>query len=301
MNLISILIALAVETFYKPVSDYRRYDWVLSIVEKIYNKLAPYRWRNGPWGVILITGLVVFSVWLIQAMLEGVTGFFSFLFGLLVLIYCLGPKDLLDDVHKFTQALDSGDTDALKKCAGEIIANDRVELEDSNPIELARQVKDAIVVTANVRVFGVIFWFMVLGPVGAVLFRLACLLERHPSINNEDFKASTDRLYEIMLWPSARLSVIVFALTGSFVDTIGNWRSASDFWQADSEELLISSANGAIRHEPNADYDDEAIDENDNGAQPNVEGINNMLALIKRTLIVWLAVLGLMTLTGWVL
>ncbi|MCW9023896.1 MAG: regulatory signaling modulator protein AmpE [Gammaproteobacteria bacterium] len=294
MNLISILIALAVETFYKPVSDFRRYDWVSTLVEKIYNKLASYRWRNGPMGVIVIAGLIIFVVWLVQAMLAGVAGLFSFLFGLLVLVYCLGPKDLLDDVHKFIQALEQGDADVIKQCASEVITNDSVSLEDKNSVELAEQVKDAIVVTANVRVFGVIVWFMLLGPVGAALFRLACLLERHPSINNEEFKASTDRLYEIMLWPSARLSVIGFALTGSFVDTIANWRSVSDFWKANSEELLTSSANGAVRYEHSEEHDDEE-------AQPDVEGINNMLALIKRTLIVWLAVLGLMTLTGWVL
>lgn len=288
MNLISILIALAVETYYKPVSDYRRYDWFSSYAETLYNKLANQSWRNGPIGVIVIIGLIVSGVWLVNAMLCGVAGLFSFIFGILVLIYCLGPKDLLDDAHQFTSALENDDKEKANRFASEILGVD----VDDEPANLANQVQDSIVVTANIRVFGVIFWFMILGPMGAALFRMACLMKRHPAIHNDDFNSITERLYNIMLWPSARLTVIGFALTGSFVDTISNWHNGSDFWQRDSEELLVASGNGAIRHEQDEEAEDGVI---------NIEGINNMLALVKRTLIVWLAILALMTLTGWIL
>ena len=288
MNLISILIALAVETYYKPVSDYRRYEWFSTYAEKLYNKLGTQSWRNGPVGVVVILGLIIGGVWMLNAMLGGVASLFSFIFGLLVLIYCLGPKDLLHDVHQFTDALQNNDKDTANRYASEILGSDL----DDEPANLANQVQEGIVVTANIRVFGVIFWFMILGPLGAALFRMACLMKNHPAIHNDEFNAVTHRLYNIMLWPSARLTVIGFALTGSFVDTISNWHNVSDFWQRDSEELLAVSANGAIRHEKDDEPEEGVV---------SVEGINNMLALVKRTLIVWLATLALMTLAGWIL
>ncbi|MDH5572865.1 MAG: regulatory signaling modulator protein AmpE, partial [Gammaproteobacteria bacterium] len=256
--------------------------------EKLYKQMASQSWRNGPFGVMIIVGLVISGVWLIDAMLNGVAGVFSFVFGLAVLIYCLGPKDLLDDVHQFTDALQDEDKDNANRSASEILGMD----VDDEPENLATQVRESIVITANIRVFGVIFWFMILGPVGAALFRMACLLKRHPSIHNNDFNSVTDRLYDIMLWPSARLTVIGFALTGSFVDTISNWRNGTDFWQRGSEELLVVSANGAIRHEQDTEADESTV---------RIDSINNVLALVKRTLIVWLATLALMTLAGWIL
>jgi len=287
MNLISILIALAVETLYKPISDYRRYDWLLDGSTRIYHKLSSQAWRDGPLGLIIIVALPCFGVWLIAAMLAGVAGLFSFLFGLLVLIYCLGPKDLLDDVNKFTDALKADDLDAARHYAGEILMREVT----GDATSLVEQVKQGIPVTANSRVLGILFWFMVMGPVGAVLFRFTCLL-RHQAGWGSGFTTVLERLHEIMIWPSARLSVMAFALTGSFVDTVSNWQSSSDFWRRNSEELLSVSGTGAVRHE---------LDEPPEEGQPDIEGMQNVLALMKRTLIVWLVILALLTLTGRVL
>ncbi|VAX10010.1 hypothetical protein MNBD_GAMMA25-221 [hydrothermal vent metagenome] len=287
MNLISILIALMVETLYKPVSDYRRYDWLLDACTKLYHKLSSQAWRDGPIGLILIIALPCVSVWLIAAMLAGVAGLFSFLFGLLVLIYCIGPKDLLDDVNKFNDALQAEDADAARHFAEEILGRE----VSGDLVSLAEQVKESIPVTANSRVLGILFWFMLMGPVGAVLFRCTCLLY-HQGGWNSGFAHILERLHEIMIWPSARMSVIGFALTGSFVDTVSNWQSSSDFWRRNSEELLSVSGTGAVRHE---------LDELPEEGLADIEGVQNVLALMKRTLLVWLAILALLTLTGWVL
>ena len=286
MNLISILIALAVETLYRPVSSYRRYDWLMDLSSRFYQNLSAQSWRDTPAGVILMVALPCLAVWLISAMLAGVTSLFGFLFGLLVLIYCIGPRDLLDDVHRFAEAVRADDTETARALAGEILGQ---EVEGDREA-LAIAVRDAIPLAANTRVLGILFWFMIMGPVGAVLFRYACLL-RHESGWSDGFTRSLERLHEILLWPSARLSVIGFALVGSFVDTISNWKSAADFWQRDSEELLRLSGLGAIRHEL-----DEGAEE---GAA--VEAVHSMLALMKRTLIIWLVILALLTLTGQVL
>ncbi len=284
MNLISILIALLVEALYKPVSDFRRYDWLLDISTKMYQKLSSQSWCDGPIGVILMVVLPCFSVWLIIAMLTGVTSLLSFLFGLLVLIYCIGPKDLLDEVKKFTQALQADDSDSARQYASEILGKDAT----GDMISLAEQVKENIPVVANVRVLGVVFWFMLLGPVGAILFRYICLLH-YKCRWNSGFSNALEQAYEIIIWPSSRLSVLGFAVTGSFVDTLSLWRSSTNFWQCSSEELLRVSGIGAVRHE---------LDEPSEEGQPDIEGVQNVLALMRRTLIVWLAILAILTLTG---
>jgi len=285
MNLISILIALAVEAFYRPIQELRRFNWFTRYSDTLYKRLEGQSWRDGPLGVILVVGSVVFGVWLINAMLAGVAAVFSFLFGLAVLIYTLGPRDLGEEVKEFSVAVERGDYEA-----GEIIATRIVGYDISgSPIEATRHVMEGILVQSNVRLFGILFWFMLLGPVGAALFRLSCELKNYLANSESGYAAAAGDLYRIMSWLPARLVVVGFALAGSFMDTVSLWKSFTEIWKTDSDTLLIESGIGAISHEP---HDEEGT--------PDLEGVSQAMALVKRTLLVWLAALALLTLTGWV-
>ena len=287
MNLISILIALAVEVFYRPIQEWRRYDWFYRFADWLYNRLDGQNWRDGPLGVILVVGSVVFGVWLVDSMLDSVAGFFSFLFGVAVLIYTIGPRDLAEEVEEFNAAMGRGDYEA-----GEIYATRILGYSISgDPNEAVRQVKEGLVIEANARLFGILLWFMILGPVGAALFRLSCVLKNHTGLTENNYATAAHDLYRIMIWLPARLVVLGFALAGSFVDTVSMWKSFADIWRVNSEALLIESGLGAISHEPH--------NEEDEGAS-GLETIAQLMALIKRTLLVWLAALALLTLTGWV-
>ena len=285
MNLISILIALAVETFYRPIQELRRFNWFYRYSDTLYKRLEGQSWRDGPVGIILVVGSLVFGVWLLDAILAGVAAAFSFLFGLAVLIYTLGPRDLAEEVKEFSDAVERGDYEA-----GEIIATRIVGYDISgSPIEATRHVMEGILVQANVRLFGILLWFMLLGPVGAVLFRLSCELKNYSTDNESGYAAAARDLYRIMIWLPTHLVVLGFALAGSFVDTVSLWKSYTEIWKTDSEALLIESGIGAISHEP---HDEEGT--------PDLEGVHQIMALVKRTLLVWLAALALLTLTGWV-
>lgn len=287
MNLISILIALAVETFYRPIQEWRRYNWFYRYADALYNRLDGQGWREGPLGVILVVGLVVLGVWLVDAMLDGVAAFFSYLFGIVVLIYTIGPRDLEEEVEQFSTAVERGDYEAGEIYATRILGYDI----SGSPTEAVRRVKEGLVVEANSRLFGILLWFMLLGPVGAALFRLSCELKNHTSQIESGYAAAAHDLYRIMIWLPARLVVLGFALAGSFVDTVSMWKSFTDIWRVDSEALLIESGLGAISHEPHVEDEERTVD---------LETVAQIMALIKRTLLVWLAALALLTLTGWV-
>ena len=286
MNLITILCALAVEFFYKPVQELRRYDWFHRYADMVYARLEGQSWRDGPVGVLLVIGSVVFAVWLVNAMLAGVAGFFSFLFGIVVLVFTLGPKDLTGEVEDYQAAVSRDDKEAAFLYASRILGYE----PDVSPAELGEHVQQGILLEANSRVFGVLLWFMLLGPVGAALFRLSCELKQHQSQIESGYAVASRNLFRILIWLPVRLLVIGFALAGSFVDTFSRLDSFADFWQADSETLLVESGLGAVAHEP-VGHEEAGADE---------EAINQMMALVKRTLLVWLAILALLTLTGWV-
>ncbi|HID50203.1 MAG TPA: hypothetical protein EYP40_11450 [Chromatiales bacterium] len=288
MNLISILIALAAETlFYKPIQEWRRFDWFQRYADRLYARLDGRAWRDGAPGVILVLAPLVAGVWLVAAMLGNVAGILGFLFGIGVLIFSLGPRDLADDVEQFMTAMGRKDFEAACIHASNMLGYDVAEHE----LETTRHVNEGLLVQANIRLFGVLLWFMLLGPVGAALFRLACELRSQHQNTDSGFAASVNDLYRILIWLPARLMVVGFALAGSFVDTMTHLKSFSDIWRANSEALLIEAGLGAIVHEPHGKLED---------GSPDLEGVWQVLALIKRSLLVWLAVLAMLTLAGWV-
>jgi len=285
MNLISLLIALALEIYYKPVHAWRRFDWFHNYTDAIHARLAEQSWRDGPLGVLLVVGSVLFGIALLDSMLGGVAGIFSSVFGIVVLVLTLGPNDLVQDVQNTVEAMQQNDPAALRRAAAPLLAETGGEVAEQ---DLPAAIQAAILLQANRRVFGVLLWFMLLGPVGALMFRLSSELTLQHR-GEDGFSRACRDLYRILIWLPSRLVVLGFALAGSFVHTLGHLDIMTDFWKLDSETLLVECGRGAVAHEVTA------------GEDADAETLAQTLALAKRTLMVWLAVLALLTLTGWVI
>ena len=121
MSLISILISLAIESYWEQVDRLRRYDWFETYSHWMMDKLHNQPFYNSPAGVVLVLLPLVFAVWLVGAMLGGVLGLFSFVFGIAVLLFCLGPRTLARDVQAYLDAAEAGDHEQAKQYAIEIL------------------------------------------------------------------------------------------------------------------------------------------------------------------------------------
>lgn len=287
MSLISILISLAVESYWDHLDKYRQYDWFETYVNWMRDKLAGLPLYDSPLGVILMLAPLLLGVWLIDAMLGGVLALFSMLFGIVVLLYCLGPRALSRDVQAYLDAAATGDHELAKQYAIEILGRP----VDEQPQQLAEAVKEAILVHANDRLVAVMFWFVLLGPLGAVLFRASTLLKEQTVMVPDRFGQSVHDLFWVLNWVPARLCILGYALAGNFIDTVSYWRSLNDFWRRDSDELLVASGVGALRQDLRGGISD--------ADTFFMQGVIHAMALVKRTIIVLITVLAVMTLAGW--
>jgi len=294
MIMISIVICLALEFFTNGLETYRSWRWLDTWLMKMKSLLhARIRW-DGPWGVLAVLILPLLLCVLLSLILDNVLlGIFELLFGILVLIYSLRyqPQDrLIDEV-----------IDALE--AGELIrANERAEkiighLPNAEK-DLVKQVSDAIFVNINDRMFAVMFWFALLGPAGAIMYRMVWLYSRQDRPDEPGFMQSMRKLRDILDWIPVRLLIVGFAITGSFEEAIHEWREA---FQEGIEDLsvlhryiLIHSGQGAIhidRYLSNAD---------ETGADRfDVNAIRAARGLVLRTMLAWGIVVAVITLTGW--
>ncbi len=289
MSLLSVIFALIAESFISSLTELRRFDLFYRYVSWLRAKLPTFSFQNGSVTLVIVIAGVLFAVWLISAMLGNVLGLFGFLFGIAVLIFTIGPRDLAKDVQNINTALENNDFEAANFYAS-YLANRTIS---EPPMQLVQTVKEEILLQANIRMLGVFFWFILLGPVGAVMFRLSCLLKEDQQDENDEFADACRELYKIVNWIPARICVLSYAIAGNFVDTMSYWHGLSDLWLRDSEEFIVVSGIGALRYEQRIDRDDHEGDESD------ILAIQHTLSLVKRAVIVWVVLLGLLTVTGW--
>jgi len=286
MTLIIILIAMAVEHFISVSDEMRRLGWFEYYQHWVENHLAHYKIWNGAGGVICTLLLPLLLVIIIDSTLRELFLPLGLLFALSVLLYTLGPKYLNAELDDYIDALEKGNKDEA-----EILASEFVSSETS--IKQEQIIFENIFVQANERLFGVLFWFIVLGPFGALFYRLAILLRIQQSDIHGNYADAARDLCDILNWPSARLLALGFALSGDLVDAIEAWRKVERQFLSANEDVIKACGLGSLSYQ-HPDATDVEL-----SLEDHHYWIRSLQGLLNRTLLVWLSVLGLMTLSGW--
>jgi len=286
MTFITLLLALFAERFLLDQSEWRQAHWFRSYFRWI-SEQGFGAWVSAQyWGVLALLALpLMLTGWIQFALADWLWGLPSLLFSLLLLLYCLGPEDLDNQVTNYLEAEEKGDqvqAQALLEC----FSDSESALTKAGRV---RQATDAVLVRAQERIFAVVLWFFLLGPLGALLYRLAWYLRGLAQQDEEgrDFRQGAERLLAILDWLPAHLAVFSYALAGDFDGALQgrrNWLDNSNEQQADEVKgLLVAAGNGALLLQPDV-FDEET------GTQP----IEAALSLIWRCLTIWLAVAALL-------
>lgn len=277
MALISIIIGLFLDRSFRHLHDLRDMAWFEFYTQSIQRFTGK---RMPPMQFIIILTPPVFLLLSLQILLDGfLFNIPGFIFGVVVFIYCLGPTCLSTEIEAYIHARTIGDEDEALHYAGSI-------MEDAASTSPDRQISDvtrAILYVANERIFSTIFWFIILGPFGAMLYRLISQLSKH--IETNELASFAEFVHSLMAWVPARMLAAGYALTGNFDGAYHAYRDrthAMDFTQS-NYEALVSTGLGAMR---NLDVENEIV------------RIHTAQALVMRSIIVWIAILAVMTLGG---
>lgn len=294
MTLIAILLVLGIERFVGAVDHLRGFGWCRGWSRWLENRLSRHALWQGPLGVLIVILPPLVLLGLVSAGLYHVTPVLDFVLGCIVLLYCLGPADLGHQVSRYTEALEAADRQAAEQARSEFY-NPR--WDDQGPLG---GTLCSLLGQTNLRLFAVLFWFVILGPIGALLYRLTAELHKHYGDVHGGFADSLRDLYNLLNWPTTRLSALGFALAGNLVDALYGWRRTEARSLAVNEKVLIESGLGALQFRQT--YGEET--ESDTGAtMPESEEVGQWVeaarSLENRTLIVWLSVLAIMTIAGW--
>ncbi len=287
MLLIAIILGLIAERFLGSMSELRRFGWFHRYSGFVKRGLSRRPYLNGPASVVLLLAPLLVLTGLVDYYLSNLWFLFGLGFAVMVLLFSFGPTDLEAEVEAFIDARERGDEESAIWHAGELLGDDI----PTHSAQLTHRILDNILVEANERLLAVVFWFVLLGPAGALLFRLTQQLVQEEGEGNDDFAEAAQRLHHLLAWVPARICALAYALAGSFVDAFSAWRSVIAPWHERSRKVLIASGLGALR------YQSGEIEEG-NDAQ-NIAMVYETLSLARRAVLVFISILALFTLAGW--
>jgi membrane protein required for beta-lactamase induction len=278
MSLIIIVICLIAERFLLAYQHLREFHW-LTGYHRWLEANAPAEWmtRGIPGLLLLLLPPALLTGLLQQLLSSSLFGLPGLVFAGLVLLYTLGPQDLDSDLGEIAQEIIDGEPPTSEPARSQGVAESTLQ-------------------QANQRIFAVLFWFLLLGPLGAILYRTATQLLRLDQADRDiDFFLNAKQLLLILDWLPARLTAVCYAIAGSFEDALYGWRSyrdrRHDEFSDSNSGTLICSGSGAMRLSTLLSEEDEEL--NDYSHLPQAA-----MALIWRSLVVWLVIAGLLTLIG---
>jgi AmpE protein len=192
--------------------------WVVAWHLRAGNALAALPVRERLLLIAALPGvLVAVAAWLLSPWLWGLL---LFPLDLLVLAYSLGRGDYHTELDRYLERWQRGDLEAAYQIARApegVGLNDEEIQPTDDAQQLHLQVRRAALYVGFERWFAVVFWFFVLGPGVALIYRLLHLLS-HIHAADEAERAYLRRWLEWLDWLPARLLGLAFAVTGNFVN-----------------------------------------------------------------------------------
>jgi membrane protein required for beta-lactamase induction len=290
MTFIIILLCLFTERYLLELEDYRQPSWFSRYLG--WSQQLPW----GEWmsqsisGILLILAPLLIAVGLLQAIFDDILGGIpELLFASVVLLLSLGPKDLQRQVDSFIDACDADNKDEAKLIGSELTNDSELEGEST----FSQSVALGILKQAYVRTFSVIFWFIILGPIGAILYRSSYTLKQTmPGMSDLglDFRSGVNRLLYILDWIPVRITAFTYALSGNFHDSTYEWWNSHNEKDNDSADNILGKAGSGALGMESTDHQPE---------EPAVEA-EMAQALTLRSLTIWVVILALITITNWI-
>lgn len=257
MALTALLICLFVQRWLHFDSYTRQYNWF----EHYYLWIKRCCEQTSIWSGLVGVFIILVPAWLIFILFAlfvyhviGIIGYYFFT--LVILWYCLDVRSV-----------------------NEIVSSQVTTRE--------------LLVISYQRIFGLIFWLLILGVVGVVMYYLVSslrnFLERAPRNENEQTLLASVVLVEGVLdWIPLRLVGITYALVGQFSPTFKYWYQ--NLFTGLSQTVYQAVEVGLIALGL-TDQSEVAASE---------QQINLIEGLVNRSLLVWLVVIALFTIGMWI-
>jgi adenosylcobinamide-phosphate synthase len=292
MSVVAIIAALVIEQW-RPIGERHGVPAALAAwagwLERSFNG-GERQHGITAWLVAILPPVLLAIV--LHALLSAAGFLVALAFDIAVLYLTLGFRQFS---HYFTDiqvAIKAGDVDRARALLEEWRGASGVMRTREEVVRLS--IEEALV-AAHRHVFGVLLWYLVLpGPSGAILYRLAAYLAsrwRHMGA----FGTFAGQAFHLLEWPAVRLTAAAFALVGDFENTVYCWRTQARSWPDPDAGVLLAAGAGAMGVRlgmPVQEVDGvQPRPELGVGEQADGPFLDTTVGMLWRALVLWVAVL----------
>ncbi|MBS3963640.1 MAG: cobalamin biosynthesis protein CobD [Methylomonas sp.] len=164
----------------------------------------------------------------------------------IVLYVCIAPRSLRQHARAVDDALRSADIDLARQRVAAIVSRDTGAM-DADAIR--RATIETVLENGADALFAALFWFIIAGPFGAVLYRLSNTLDAMWGYRDERYRHfgwAAARWDDVLNGLPARLTATSYALLGNTAQAFAAWRQQAGLLDSPNAGPVMTAGAGAL-------------------------------------------------------
>ena len=245
------------------------------------------RWR-GVFAVILAVLPFILLAWLVSE---------TWIIAVVLLYFAIAPRSLSEHAWAVQSALIQNDLEEARQRVSLIVSRDTQNLDAQG---VTRATIESVLENGSDAIFGAIFWYLLAGLPGLILYRLINTLDALWGYRNTRFLHfgwAAARLDDALNLIPARLTALSYACVGNFTTAIQSWFKQAPSWYSPNAGPVMAAGAGALQVilGKSAHYHGQIKKRPvlGTGNPPTANDIGRAVALIHRALGLWLVIIVL--------
>jgi adenosylcobinamide-phosphate synthase len=195
-------------------------------------------------GVLAV--VLAISPWILLAIMAVAIPKLRFVTDITVLYLAIGHQSLRQHALRVHEALQTGNLNAARQRIAFMVSRDTGKMSGE---AVAAATVESVLENGNDAVFAALFWFLLAGAPGVVLYRFSNTLDAMWGYRTQQylyFGWAAARLDDVLNFIPARLTALTYASIGRTCNAMRCWRSQAGAWESPNAGPVMAAGAGAL-------------------------------------------------------